>query len=239
MITKIIALGCSITEQVGWAAYLSECMSLPLVNLAVSSGSNQLQQKRIQEYIFKNDIAPDDIVVWQITATNRSQARLVADHHNLQLAKEDAKGCDYSPSIVSSKNIFDGKDRIDFLSHSNYALQSRTVIDDSIEPQLLEDLLFYLIAISKMTSNLLVVFGWDTVLSADYISKFKQELDLHKINYVIPTIVSYCHTYKLAFNGDTTHPTNGSSRIYARDVLIPKLNKMINTNIPTLPIGIH
>lgn len=226
---RLITLGCSLTHQAGWAQYLAECMQLPLYNLAQSAGSNQLQQKRIQEFIFTNNIASTDIVVWQLTSTIRYHKREMLNENNQKLI-EQCKNNNIHPTIIESNvNIFDSSARVDYLCNSV------DDINDIDEAQVLEDLLFYIVSIKKFTSNFFVFLGWEKSIPLEFQEKFKNLLDKHQINYFNECLVDWCHQQNLKFDL-LNHPTVGSSSIYARDILFPAIEKQLNIKINCVPI---
>jgi hypothetical protein len=230
---KIITLGCSLTHQAGWADYIAECTKLPLVNLAQSAGSNQIQQYRFHEYILTEKVDSSDLVIWQITSTHRRHNRIKLNNEwKLKLAKElyiPETFRNNNPTITKkNKNMFDGNNRIDFLCISENA--------DSIkdEEQLIEDLLFHLVTAKKFFPNLLVIFGWERVLPPQYLQKFKDFLDSFNIEYIEDTIVDWCEAQQLPMAG-TKHPTHRSYQAYGEQVIMPKINSMLGTEFNILP----
>lgn len=227
---NLITLGCSLTHQAGWAQYVSECMHLPLFNLAQSAGSNQLQQKRIQELILRNELLSDDIVIWQLTSTIRYYNREMLTKQNQEKLKYFKHNSDVHPTVIESKkNLFDNNIRIDYLCNS---VRERNQPD---EAQLVEDILFHLIAIKKITPNIFVFLGWNESVPLEYQTKFKQLLNQHQINFIDPPLVDWCHSQHLKFDL-LEHPTVGSASKYARDVLIPVIENQLNIKIETVPI---
>ena len=227
---RLITLGCSLTHQAGWSQYLATCMQLPLYNLSQSAGSNQLQQKRIQEFIFTNNIASTDIVIWQLTSTMRYYKREKLTENNQKVIEQFKNNKDiHSTMIESNVNIFDKSTRADYLCNS---VDDRNEKD---EAQVLEDLLFYIISIKKFTSNFFVFLGWKDAIPLEFQEKFKNLLDEHQINYINECLVDWCHQQKLTFDL-LNHPTNGSSSRYARDILFPAIEKQLNIKINSVPI---
>jgi len=233
---KLITLGCSLTHQAGWADYIAECTKLPLINLAQSAGSNQIQQHRFKEYLLTDKISKDDLIIWQITSTYRKHDRIkLTNKWRAKLAKEL-----YAPDIIKrqpkfhhtitqkNKNIFDNKARIDFLCTTDY------IENPTDEEQLIEDLLFNLIIAKKFTENLLVVFGWGQVLPSQYIQKFKKLLSLNDIEYIEDTIVEWCEAHHLPMAG-SLHPTHRSYQLYGEKVIMPKINSILDANFNIIP----
>jgi hypothetical protein len=107
---KLITLGCSITHQAGWADYLRQCMDVELINLAQSAGSNDLQQRRFQEYVFKNNIDTNTIIIWQITTPSRFYNRVFLTEI---IEKEIKNATNFPKAVYSNKNLFDNFSRVD------------------------------------------------------------------------------------------------------------------------------
>jgi hypothetical protein len=215
---KLIVLGCSITHHIGWADCLSRIIDTPLLNLAESSGSNALQQYRFQENLFNNRITSNDIIIWQITGSSRHYKRM-ADNSTSRAMLIKENSIKTKSSIMLSKNIFDNQQRIDLLSHSNYA-QNNVLLDDEQE---LENLLFYIIAAKKITPNTFVVYGWDTVMPIHYKLIFSQQLANHDIKIFTESIVDWCSKKKLKFHLDNLHPKYESYQQYVNDYMHSEL----------------
>jgi hypothetical protein len=228
MFNQLISLGCSLTHQIGWADQVATTLDIPLTNLAVSAGSNQIQQKRIQEYILRKGITENDLVIWQITSTTRKHKReSLSPKWQITLQKEltDSDEVKRDPTYhftftKSSLNLFDNKERIDFLCTSPYTYSSQ--LD---EAGLLEEILFHLVTVKKYTPYLIVVLGWEQVITDQYRNKFKELLKEYKINYVDEYICEWCAIQNLPFNG-TLHPSHNSYQEYALKVLIPKIKEL-------------
>ena len=227
---RLITLGCSLTHHAGWAQYLQECMKIPLHNLSRSAGSNQLQQRRLQEFIFKSNIIEDDIVIWQLTSTYRYYKRELLNEKNKEELEYYKNNPNEFPTVVlTNKNIFDKLSRVDYLCNS---FDDRNKVD---EAQILEDLLFYLIAVRKHTPNFFVFFGWQNAIPTNYQEEFKQFLKKNQIEFIDIPLVEWCYQQNLKFDlGE--HPTIGSSSHYARDVIIPEIERKLNIKIDCVPI---
>jgi ABC-type uncharacterized transport system fused permease/ATPase subunit len=228
MFNRLISLGCSLTHQIGWADQVASTLEIPLINLAVSAGSNQIQQKRIQEFILRNGISNHDLVVWQITGTSRhyNRERLTFKwRHNLKKELTDSDEIKRDPSYHftftrSSQNLIDFEERIDFLCTSPYAIGN---ID---EADLLEDILFHLVTIKKYTPYLLVVLGWEQAITNQNRNKFIKLLKEYHIDCVDEYICEWCANQNLPFDG-TLHPSHNSYQEYALNVLIPKIRELL------------
>jgi hypothetical protein len=226
MYDRLITLGCSITHHVGWARYLSESMKIPLINLAQSSSSNGLQQRRFQELMFNTPITTNDIVIWQITGSERSYLRKPMTPFFIKQQKNENKNA-LASTVIKSINIFDKKERIDFLSHS-YFSQKETGGDLMDVEQHLEDLLFYIISAKKMTPNTFVVYGWDTVITTDQKIIFEEHLSKHNVNIFNNPIVDWCRKNKLPFFKDGNHPRLEAYMRYCNNYMYPQLKEFLD-----------
>lgn len=227
---KLITLGCSLTHHAGWAQYLNECTKYPLNNFAQSAGSNQLQQRKIQNYILRNGLDSSDIIIWQITSTERWYKRLLLDAKTTEKLKYYQDNPDKHPTLVlSEENIIDGISRVDELCNS--------VFDDSLrdEAQNLEDLLFFIVSIRKFTPNVFVFLGWKEAIPLVHQDAFAKLLKKFDIKFIDVPLVDWCKDHNYNFDL-LLHPTTGSSSKYARDVLIPALEKQLNIKLKTNPI---
>jgi hypothetical protein len=225
---KLITLGCSLTHHAGWAQYINECMNVKLHNLSQSAGSNQLQQRRLQEFIFEQPITNNDIVIWQITSTMRYYKReLVKNQSRMNHFKNDSTS--HPKIVLTNKNIFDDNNRVDYLCNS---VDNR---NESDEAQILEDILFYLISVRSFTPNFFVFLGWQDAIPSEYREKFIELLAHYQINFIDDPLVEWCYQHNLKFDL-RDHPTTGSSSKYARDVLMPVIEKHLNITIDRAPI---
>ena len=228
MVNHLISLGCSLTHQIGWANRVANTLNIPLTNLAVSAGSNQIQQKRIQEYILRKGITENDLVIWQITSTNRkySRERLSQRWQNtLQKELTDSDEVKRDPSYrftftKSFPNLLDNTERIDFLCTSPYASSQFD------EANILEEMLFHFVTLKKYTPHLIVVLGWEQVITDQYRNKFKELLKENNIDFIDEYICEWCAVHNLPFDG-TLHPAQSSYQEYALNVLIPRIKELI------------
>jgi hypothetical protein len=235
MINNIITLGCSLTHHHGWAEYVSQSLKLPLTNLSISGSSNQIQMRRIQEYIFANTITDNDLIIWQVTGTVRRHKR---EKMTTELAQEiekqitrTAQDTKFSPTMKESPfaNIFDQTPRVDFLCQNEDAPPMQD------EEQLLEDLLFYILAIKKYTPNLIIFFGWNKSLPYEHFPKFKNILKDNNILVIDEAITDWCLERKLNFE-PCLHPSIGSSYRYAKENILPAIEKMFDIEIEPVQI---
>lgn len=221
---RLITLGCSLTHQFGWAEHVSKETGLPLLNLAVSSGSNPLQISKMQRMILKGEITSEDLIIWQITSVDRPMVSAKANESNLSIFSNQPPG---SFIITEETNIFDDLQRIQFLSHSPLTLTLHRQMHNKIDnEQKLEDILFILKITKMFSPNLLVLFGWETVLPEKHINIFKNYLKQFDIDCIDDDIVHWCKSNKLSFNGSNmTHPSDSSYRAFADALILPKIRE--------------
>ena len=220
---RLITLGCSLTHQIGWADHVAEKLRLPLLNLAVSSGSNHIQVSAMKRMILKDEIDPSDLIIWQITSVERPPADAKFTLLNESMCKKEPKG---SYSISNDVNLFDNLKRIHFLSHTAQARSSYKQKWVNDLEQRMEDLLFVLRSTKNVSPNLLVVFGWNEIFPKGTFKIFKEYLNKFNIKYIDETIVDWCRDKGLDFNGeDKTHPSHSSYQIYADTFILPKIKQ--------------
>jgi hypothetical protein len=220
---KLFTFGCSITADTSWTSYIAECLNIEYKNLAVGSSSNQLQLKRMQEYILNDMIDSNDLVIWQLTCTERPHTRVTYTDINIREAERDSKDYEYPAYITDSVNIFSGYKKIDLLSHSNIKYEIRPKEDD-----ILEDIAFSLISLKRLVPNLLIIFGWEKCIPKEYQEKFKSILKKHNVDYLDEYMVEWCHENNLKFCGDTMHPSSGSMCQFTKTHTLPRISEMLS-----------
>jgi hypothetical protein len=189
-------------------------LKMNLINCAVPAASNQLQIKRFQEFILNNKISNNDIIVWQITGTERRHLRKKLG----DIPNKPAKHMIFEESI----NYFDKEARIDYLCHSREVILEA----DLDQEQVLEDLLFSFVVAKQFTNKFLIIFGWDKALPEEYISAFRNALIEKSIDYIDDSIVSWSEKMNLPFDTDGSHPSEQGYISFARDCVIPKIKQL-------------
>jgi hypothetical protein len=214
---KLVTLGCSLTHNYGLADELANLMNMELLNLAHVAGSNQLQINRFHEVILNKKIDKTDVIYWQVTGMARSYSRLQMDRFKEidKIQKEQFTGF-FHHYVCDSVNIFDKKNRIDLLSNSPI---NPIVLDVNQE---LQTLLSTIILASHFTHRIIVVFGWENVMSKYQMSIFKKQLLEHQINYIDESYLEYAIINGLEMMDDN-HPAYVSGRIFSKKIIYPKL----------------
>jgi hypothetical protein len=234
LINRFLTLGCSITDHPGWASYTSQCINRPLLNVAVSSGSNDIQQHYVQHAILTNQIQETDLVIWQVTSTIRKYARMPATVPNRLAVHNLSHVTPNVPYLITPfENLFDHVNRIEALSHVAEPLTPLLMLP---EADRISALLFDMVALSRFTKNMVVLLGWEHAISPEYKQQFETVLRNHNIRYIPTPIVDWCITQQLTFNGDNIHPSNHASCSYAQQVILPVLDDMLHTTITRLPL---
>lgn len=222
----LFSFGCSLTEFVGIKEKLSSLLNIDYINSAQAAGSNQLQINKFNELILENKIKKDDVIYWQITFMYRRYKRLMIDDLPLIKQIQDTEfnfvGTHF---IVKSRNIFDNELRIDLMSNSPWL--DKYLDESEVDfNQELQTLLSTIILCKKTTKNVIVVFGWDDVMSNDHLHIFKNYLNTHNISYIDKSYLTFVNENKLEYIDDI-HPTQRSAEIFAENEVYPILKKLI------------
>ena len=119
--SKLFALGCSLTYSYGWKDVLAENMGYEVVNSAMYGSSNDLQVRRMHSLIVNQQISADDVIVWQVTGQLRHSYSIAPDEKSirkLELSKPTPKDERFNETeyyIRSPVNYFDGNEHVDVL----------------------------------------------------------------------------------------------------------------------------
>lgn len=219
--SKLILLGCSLTAQghlKSWGDQVSEVLGLDTINLAVPACANQLQMQRFKDYVLETGIAPDDIIIWEITGTNRVYFRKKLGF--FERLKDSLPGVGNILFTSKRKNYFDNAYRSEALcSHPEH----RNAQMD--EEQVLEDILFFLTVAKQFTKNLIVVIGWKKAIPPRYYKKFIALLERHNLNYIKQPILEHSIENNLPLLDDI-HPTEVGYISFANNCVIPKMKEL-------------
>lgn len=221
---KIITLGCSFSafgHLKTWPERIVEHFSnvfekVDLINLALPASSNQLQILRLQEYIVYDNITPEDIVIWQITATIRGHQRFKNNEgkRNKDLTTPTA-------FYTGSTNYFDKKNRLDYLCHHPVSLNMQ--VD---EPEILQQLLYNLKVLKKFTNKVMVIKGWEGVIPEEYLKDFYLFLDKHNISFIDQSIMSHNIENNYPVAEDKMHPSEEAYISFTDSKIIPLIKKL-------------
>lgn len=214
--SKLIIFGCSLSADghiTSWPQRISEVCNIEYLNFAVPASSNQVQIQRFKDYVLDNEINKDDIIIWQITGTERYFKRTQVEDTNQSTIFNNNR-----------KNYFDDNVRYDLLCHHP---NNRNLIFDEEKidvPQLLEDLLFFFTMARKL-ANLVIVVGWKNALLPEHSDKFFKILNDRGFDYVSPTILEHSIENNLPLM-DTSHPGEQGYISFADNCVIPKLKEL-------------
>jgi hypothetical protein len=226
--SKLITLGCSVTAYPGVKERLSELLHLPNLNLSYPAGSNQLQISRLMELLVYNKIDKDDIIYWQITNSGRSCLRLKMTHKRQveKIQEQQFKMPFHHYTTSEFENIFDGEKRLDILCNSPLLKQVNHSFDEEEEVQ---KLLGTMILLKKFCDKMIVVFGWEGVLTPNQEETFRQVLDSYSIAHIEGHFVDYAKNRNMLMMDDR-HPSTEAGEVYAEEVIFEKI-KSLDWNI--------
>jgi hypothetical protein len=226
---KFIVFGCSLSAAghlKTWSDRVGEVINIDthrydLLNYAVPASSNALQIKRFQEFLVNNDVSEDDIIMWQVTGSERGHRR-ISNRFEKDLPKEikkllSVKNTYYTGAI----NFLDQKPRIDLLCHHPNCVGSH--ID---EEEVLQELLFCFKIARKFTRKILVFVGWDEALPFEHSKKFTKFLEDNNIEFIEESLLSYTRRNKLTVLPDGAHPGEDAYISYADNKIIPLIKDL-------------
>jgi hypothetical protein len=228
--TKLITLGCSVTDGVpnsfGLKEKLSELLNLTNLNLAhPGGGSNQLQISMLIELLVNNKIDSDDVIYWQITNAGRDFIKLKMNFKD-KVKKIQKKYFTYKNhhhyTISKFKNIFDGEERINILSNSPLLTSIEHIFDHEDE---IQKLLATIILFKKFCNKIIIIFGWKGVMGPYQEETFKKILDIHDIEYIKEYYVDYSKNLGKIMP-DGFHPTPEAGSLFAEEVVFTKIKNL-------------
>lgn len=222
---EIVALGCSLTAQSGYVKHLNRQYNLGIKNLAVSAGSNELQNFRLNNMLVTDQIGRDTILLWQITSPWRSFKSIPQRYSKSYENKLGNPNSDGSYDCFYEKiGLFDERSLIllcnhkyfdDFYQNPAYNLHM-TICD--------------IVKWSFLVKNVIVYLGWSFLDGSNSIDKSLELLSKYENIKVIPkqnSILDVC-----ADNGwalyDDFHPTEESYIKWSNLILEPILFSMID-----------
>lgn len=223
---KLITLGCSFTDMPGWKEKLAETLNYDLVNLSALAGSNALQCFNFLEYILKNVINKKDIIIWQVTFSNRNGLRVHPDSILGEKVKMIQQSTFFPISTHfddNNKNVFDDIPRYNLL-HRSPMLKEKDILMNFDENDQLQFLLSILVLTRKFHDKLLVFFGDDRVLSKHNKQVFKNVLEKHNIPFLEESYVSWALRERLDFS-DKFHPDQSAGILFSEKILHKKIEE--------------
>jgi len=228
--SKFVIFGCSLSAEghvMSWPQRISEVTGIKCVNLAVPASSNQLQIERFKEYILDNRLEKEDIIIWEITGTGRGHQRTkftIAENYIKEtphlMWSEEGMTLGTHCALPQRKNQFDNEYRFDYLYNHQITLKMK--ID---EPQLLEDILFFLTVARQYTNNLVILIGWKEAISSKYYNQFISILKEQGFNYIDSHIIEHSIENNIPLD-ESLHPTQEGYFSYADNCVIPKLKEL-------------
>ena len=221
--SKLFTLGCSLTWGMGWKELLSRKHNLQLVNSAMFAGSNDLQIRRIHSYIVNNQINKDDIIIWQLTSTQRSSFSVIDPMWIEVLDNVHREDEDAVYYIDAPKNYFDNAVHKDVLSNHPQIVKYSSYYNATA---MLQELLSTIILLNN-TYNILITIGWEGALSDDdnTYNNVMRLLEVNKVPHLKESYLSWAIRTHQTLDDDF-HPSMDASEIYGDEILIPKLQEL-------------
>lgn len=226
---KLLVFGCSLSAAghlKTWSDQVKEVINLDdqdveLWNYAVPASSNVLQIKRFQEYLVNHNINENDMVIWQVTGSERGHRR-ISNRVEKDLPEEFSKLTRKKNTFFNGAiNYFDQKRRIDLLCHHPNCVGSH--ID---EEEVLQELLFCFKVAKKFSKKVLVFLGWDEAVPYEHSKKFTNFLKDNNIDYISESLVSYTKRNNLPLLPDGTHPGEDAYISYANNMIVPAIKNL-------------
>ena len=178
-----------------------------LSDYSIAGWGNDIQHIQYANEVYYNRISKDDIIIWQLSATNR----IATD--------TDVSGSEKGDVLV--QNVFSGEKFN--LSYDITSWDSKT-LNNSYATY---STLWQLNGVKRNNDKLLVIFGWDFTGPEEKkeIINFLKE---HDIDYIEESILNWTRERNFV-NKDKTdglHPPQEGHKAFTEDVVIPKLNKL-------------
>jgi hypothetical protein len=225
---KLITFGCSLTAHNGLKEELARLTNRQLVNLSVSAGGNGLQIHRLHEYIINNNINDSDIVLWQITGSERNSIRLDPPESQRtrinDIQKNQFAHINHQHYVESLPNIFDNRPRVDLLCNSPITeIKEHVMLFDP--NQQMQTLLATLILLHNTHKKILIFFGWNDVMQENVKKIFLSTLTNKLIPYITESYLDWAIQNKKSLTWDF-HPDCATGEEFAKTVIFPALNKL-------------
>jgi hypothetical protein len=232
---RIHAFGCSLTAQHHWThienAHIPEEDwrnnivswtegNFDVSSYAISGSSNNMQVIAYGNAVHKEELLPDDIVLWQLTCPDRYGIRNPED-----IDKARKRG-DY---VLIADNIY-SEMKVNMISHNVLTTldiplkdnQARFVGHALYSETETYSILWGLNGIKRRNNKTLVMFGWDSFNRKDEVVKF---LDDNGIDYIEESILDYTIRKGIP-QKDTMHPSKEGYKDFTHKKLLPKLRKL-------------
>lgn len=221
---KLIALGCSLTYDIGVKEKLAELLGYQLVPLAQTAGSNGLQINKFHEFVLQNETNTNDIVYWQITSPTRNAVRLYPSKETFSEVKH-IQDTEFAPKdryhyIQNSFNAFDNISRLDMLCNSPWSL----VDFDSNEQ--LQNIMSNIILCSKVYPKTIVVFGWNDMINQHEKDVFKYYFEKHNVKYIKDYYLEWVISQNLQMWDNDKHPDTYAGQQFAEHVIYNKIKEL-------------
>lgn len=226
---RLIIFGCSLSAEghlKTWSSRTGEHFTnsghnIEILNFAVPASSNVLQIKRFQEFVINNSITNNDIVMWQVTGSERGHKR-ISNRFEEKYPDELSKLLKHKRSFYAkSINYFDENPRTDLLCH-----HPSCVGIDIDEEEVLQELLFCFKVAKQFTDQVLTFVGWDEAIPDNHSKKFTKFLKDNNIDFIAESLVTHTKANNLKFLPDGTHPAEEAYVSYADNMIVPVIKNL-------------
>ena len=207
----------------GWKEPLCRKYGLQLVNSAMFAGSNDLQVRRMHSHIINNQIAKDDIIIWQITSQMRHSISVDGPDWKDLLDDVVPEDEDAKYYIDAPRNYFSGNVHKDVLSNHPMVEDAAKYYDFCSS---MEEISSTIILLNK-SYNVLVQIGWEGALKEERnnYDKFTNLMRAHDVPHLKESYVSWALRTKNPIEWDI-HPTMDTGAVYSEKVLEPILKSL-------------
>jgi hypothetical protein len=215
---KYIALGDSLTAQLGYVDHLQRTHALDILNLAVGAGSNYLQCHRLRNCLFTGEVGADTTLIWQIGPLQR--------YHEVKDKSTVEKYCKGTPFefqfnwVPVELNLLN-KNKVAVLGQSDY-FRSRDIPDFENS---IQDLVSEIFLWSNVVKRIILFTGWTRVIDIEAFllakSFLQQCSNVEFIDYE-NSITDWCLRNNAPID-DTYHPGQDGYVAWSKEVLIPRL----------------
>ena len=215
---KYIALGDSLTAQLGYIDYLQKTHDLDILNLAVGAGSNYLQCHRLRNCLFTGEVGAGTTLIWQIGPLQR--------YHEVKDKSTVEKYCKGEPFghqfnwIPVELNLLN-KTKIAVLAQNDY-FRPRYILDFENS---IQDLVSEIFLWSNVVKRIILFTGWTQVIDITSFllvkSFLEQRSNIEFIDYK-DSITDWCLRNNAPID-NTHHPLQDSYVAWSKEVLIPRL----------------
>lgn len=215
---KNIALGCSLTAQDGYVNDLKSNYGFDILNLAVSAGSNQLQELRLQNCLIEGLVSFDTTLIWQLTNPTRYFEIVSPVDKSIPLNGVPFSGSfDWIPDELS---LFNTKTKVLLTNNKHFSNYRIPDMHGNLQNTIVN-----IYKWSFLVNRIVVFYGWNfgiTDVNEEQIKRFLQTRPNIQVLPLEDSILDWCKNKNLAL-ADSNHPMEDSYREWGRQILLPYL----------------